>query len=1480
MHRLLIFVFLILHLGLTALALDSPATRITEHRAWMRANFPGKDASLEDKLKGIVDMLDFDLQEIGCLVLMEYMREDCKDFAPYTENLEGYIKNHGTNAIDDLGKWKRGAIGYFTEFAKSKLGVFHPLSVRLRLMQIEVESSYYDCGAVATAFSDSLYLNYKKNPAQINLKMATVGKVQAFCVRSAVKFACSREDYLEIMRLEKEVLATFPARSEEIDLWRANAYLMMGDAKSMIDDGEKFDVTTMGTEFEMKVIPDNGTEYSTLGKNRDVISNVPWYFLKAEEIVEKLYSPSHPATNIFVFRVQSFDSNNFAVDEELTDALNDTYTYFKLYYPENNLNAMSVRVDSWFKSIAFNKSNHDLVNIDKVLPIFMRIFGKDNPKYISNLLVLTVISEIISPQSGRLEKTIVENAANESLTQIQKDLNSFYLYNQLYSVNSESVKNSVSMLAGRFMQTEENSYEAADLGYKLADFYIGFLNDYVTACNINDKVQQILLKCDGVSSPFFQLELFRYISLAVGKGGKDALESINMGLGYAHKANVSYRKYFENKYKILELDYNYFSKRDFIKCEELARGIIKEMSPEEADVKSVKTRLANSIFNQRGKTEESEQIMADLLSQELETDAIARNINVLDGITQYYLATYQPTEAQKAINAAQDASVAMTGGFFDDVYMYWRELQAETFRMLGDKNARRRIFSEDLDMLENNPLYVPTVSLLNYIWAGYYAAKQDNQGDFNLMNYFIQKFSKYMLPLYNSTSDKESFELDYYVPLMVELIDMILYWKNSINSYVLENYPREYYSGAKDGCDNLLEQINILKGPIEEKLASFSCNLHPYRKMNISRLLLGLSRLADEIDNDKEEAEKYLQSALDFAYNDNEIVANVESSRAEFYRKYGEWDKAVKSFEVSVAEVKKRSYSSFEDKKFIPYFYFCYHKENGNYVDAIKNAKDFYQVMKDELDTQFQLMTVTDQENFMSQHGDPVSLMSIILEHAPEKLAGDVYDGLIYRTGMQLRSQQSTLRAIESSDDAELKGLVEELNGLRGEQARQNQMNPTNDETLKATERIRKMRRIEQQIFDLTADARKDVTKTVGWDDVRDALAEGEAAIEFAFSDNHIMALILKPGCKSPACVRLAKHSELEEYLKSVGAKNSAALAKKLYGSGMTKLYELLWSPMEQELKDVKTIYLSAPGVLNSISFNAMSTPDGGYIFDKYDIRQLTTTAELVKEHDDSAPRSALLAGEILFTPSQKSQVGKMDAATREVDMEYALDDFDQRGVTRQYFRYLPYTGVEIDDIGKSLKGLNPKFVRRGEATESELRKQFASEYDVLHLATHGFFLASDVEAYKVPYMKRHSGNIGSSMQRAGIALAGAEDAWKGAELPDDNDGILTALELSNMNLKGTKLAVLSACETALGNYSFEGVYGLPRGLKQAGVQKLMVSLWSVNDHSTSLFMSKFYETWICGSTPHEAYRAAVEAVRDKYPEPFHWAPFILLDGK
>lgn len=182
--------------------------------------------------------------------------------------------------------------------------------------------------------------------------------------------------------------------------------------------------------------------------------------------------------------------------------------------------------------------------------------------------------------------------------------------------------------------------------------------------------------------------------------------------------------------------------------------------------------------------------------------------------------------------------------------------------------------------------------------------------------------------------------------------------------------------------------------------------------------------------------------------------------------------------------------------------------------------------------------------------------------------------------------------------------------------------------------------------------------------------------------------------------------------------------------------------------------------------------------------------------------------------------------------------------------------------------------------TEQALHDISGHSPDVLHLSTHGFFVPNDNQINDNRFLSRFPSTRFSSMQRSGLALVDANRTWNGAtDRPENADGIITANEVALLDLSNTRLAVLSACQTAVGEYSLEGVYGMHRGFKQAGVQSILATLWNVNDKSTARLMKLFYERWLSGRSMQQSLNEAVKELRKEYPSPFYWAPFMLLDA-
>lgn len=300
--------------------------------------------------------------------------------------------------------------------------------------------------------------------------------------------------------------------------------------------------------------------------------------------------------------------------------------------------------------------------------------------------------------------------------------------------------------------------------------------------------------------------------------------------------------------------------------------------------------------------------------------------------------------------------------------------------------------------------------------------------------------------------------------------------------------------------------------------------------------------------------------------------------------------------------------------------------------------------------------------------------------------------------------------------------------------------------------------------------------------------------------------------------------------------------------------YKKYWEPVDDALQGRDNIYLSLDGVYFQVNVGALQKPDGSFVSDAYHLHYCTSTRDLTK-------------------PQRSGQALK--TATF-----FGYPDYGYGGRIAP----LPGTRKEIASIGQitQAKGYKTQTFMQREASELNFKKMKAPS--LLHLATHGFFLpeqaASGERVLGIDVTEANK----NPLLRSGLMLADAEQAMqqdeiKGAEVSTTDNGILTAYEVMNMDLEDTETVVLSACETGLGEIkSGEGVYGLQRAFQVAGVETLVMSLWKVSDEATQSLMSAFYKQWMGGQQKEEAFLAAQRQLRERFPEPYYWGAFIMLN--
>ncbi|HEX7964843.1 MAG TPA: CHAT domain-containing tetratricopeptide repeat protein [Gammaproteobacteria bacterium] len=549
---------------------------------------------------------------------------------------------------------------------------------------------------------------------------------------------------------------------------------------------------------------------------------------------------------------------------------------------------------------------------------------------------------------------------------------------------------------------------------------------------------------------------------------------------------------------------------------------------------------------------------------------------------------------------------------------------------------------------------------------------------------------------------------------------------------------------------------------------------------------------------------------------------------------------------------------------------------------------------------QFAYMNEQDRlQYFARSHGDFQIYYSFCLKNhaARPELAGKMYDVLLWQKGLVGNSIAALRAKIAASGDPEALDLLEKLSASKTRLANLIN-NPDGDRAAwqKAVDQQQKdaddlERRLLSRSGALAQDRK---LQAVTWRDVQKALKPGEAAVEmvhFQFEDGqrftddyYYVALVLTPRSRGPQFVVLGKSRDLE----SAPVADYAARIRKFGAAGGTAFYGAFWRPLEAALGKATRVYLAADGMLNQASLGIVADGQGRLLMERYDLRLVTSSRDLLRPAYAGGAATAVLVGGPHFDlpPGQYlAAVAGLDAnsahgqklaqrGSPDPDLAMARDaagkcPLPDTGVLCP----LPGAAAEVDGIGAELTRARwqPTLYRDDQALEEAVKQ--VRHPRVLHLATHGFFLPDQKVLSEDP------------MLRSGLYFAGADNTLSGAMPPEGaDDGVLTAYEATQLDLEGTELVVLSACDTGLGSsQSGEGVFGLNRALQEAGAQAVLMSMWSVPDQETRELMQLFYKNWLGGMEKHEALRQAELAERDVVKQryghdlPYYWGAFVMV---
>lgn len=406
-----------------------------------------------------------------------------------------------------------------------------------------------------------------------------------------------------------------------------------------------------------------------------------------------------------------------------------------------------------------------------------------------------------------------------------------------------------------------------------------------------------------------------------------------------------------------------------------------------------------------------------------------------------------------------------------------------------------------------------------------------------------------------------------------------------------------------------------------------------------------------------------------------------------------------------------------------------------------------------------------------------------------------------------------------------------------------------------------------------------------GFESVRPLLSDGDVVVEFSevFEYDQELLDVMPEKCtypymavafnnksEAPVIIKLFDKNNLGNYRLGNGVSLDQALRRRspddisaIYSD--PALTKMIWGAVVDRFPDAKTFYFSPTGYLNGIALENMMDADGNIMSYKYNMVRIFSSAFFEESQRHDSIRNIALFGGINYGLGVDQQIATAGNYVSGDALRYCQRL--PKGDTLRY-QQLPSTYEECDYVRmRTEKVIDTYFHTGNDAVEESLKNYSGHSPSIIHVATHGYFNPQDSSA--------------NLLNMSGLVFAGANNWISGAELPDViDDGILSALEISELDLSGTSLAVLSACETGLGFINSDGLFGLQRGFKLAGVKRVVMSLWDVADDATSLFMRRFYIYLLKGHTEREALEHARDYLRrgNRFSHPYYWAGFVLVE--
>lgn len=535
------------------------------------------------------------------------------------------------------------------------------------------------------------------------------------------------------------------------------------------------------------------------------------------------------------------------------------------------------------------------------------------------------------------------------------------------------------------------------------------------------------------------------------------------------------------------------------------------------------------------------------------------------------------------------------------------------------------------------------------------------------------------------------------------------------------------------------------------------------------------------------------------------------------------------------------------------------HSLDGNDSTIVSLYEEYLQRLKDNVTKRFGWMNSEERQSFWKNmiyvRLIPVLLSGDNLRQDNQRISKLCFNAIQLLKGLLLNRDVDFKETVEKSKDSSIKADYQMFVSKRIEfDDKMKRINYKEENIDALRKEILKIERSLAQKLSCIDKFNKDIC--VNYQDVQTHLKKNEVVVDFYEHIGTYFAFVVSYDSNKVEVFEVCSDRDIKKLDKN-----------KSYGTD--SVYNVIWKPLESIIDSASTVYFIPDGELYSLALESADLQQ------KRIYHRLSSSRQICLEKDPFLGKDAVVYGGIDYDVDSCGQ--KMDGTPQKCTLRSLRETLD----------FLPGSQKEATEISGILNqnGFKVDLLTGQSATEKSFKKLSDTSVNVLHVSTHGYCWSQQKYATMVtnnPLLNQgdfYQVDEDLAMIRTGLMFAGANNAFinKVGDTGLD-DGILTAKEICNLNLQNVNLVVLSACKSGLGEVSRDGVYGLQRAFKKAGVKSIVMSLWAIDDSVTQDFMVHFYKGLASGLSKAKALLQAKMLIREKYPHSNDWAAFVLLD--